>query len=81
MSDAKGIPQAFCLLQWVHSGGALTEKGVPSGALCAGCRGVLAEATARRAGRLGMWDYPDAEIRALLPAAPAGTSSRDPSGS
>ena len=51
------------------------------GEICAGCRGVLTEATARRAGRLGMWDYPDAEIRALLPAAPAGTSSRDPSGS
>lgn len=51
------------------------------GAVCTGCRAVITEETSRRAGRLGFWEYPDAEIRALLPASPAGTSSRDSSGS
>lgn len=52
------------------------------GAICRSCRRApIFGEDARRAGRLGFWEYPDAEIRALLPAAPAGTSSRDPSGS
>lgn len=39
MSDAKGIPQAFCLLQWAHSGGSINDQSVPTGAFCSYCRG------------------------------------------